>query len=439
MQPAPTGAKPRTDSPYKRGQIGEQVRRAVHSNHLQTAKGGIRYSIDANQEEVEALAALMTFKCALMRLPYGGSKGALKIDPHQWSEAEQEKITRRFAQELIAHKFLSPVINVPAPDVGTNERHMMWIADEYRQRHKDDLNATACVTGKPVAGNGIEGRTEATGRGLQFAVREFFRHASDRVRAGFREDRLSGLSVVVQGLGNVGYHASKFLSEEDGMRVVTVVERSGTVRNPTGIPIEHLKKHLLGGGDVSGFDGGEVFQADPSALEDDCDILIPAAVESVIHEGNAGRIRARLIVEAANGPITMAADDILRKAGKVVLPDLFVNAGGVVVSYFEWVKNLNHMPFGLMERRLDEESKRRFASTLEAMTGQVLPIDYRSLLEGRREIDLVRSGLDDFMRTAYGRMSDLWNDPVSDIPDLRTAAYVLAIRDVAQTYRILGL
>jgi glutamate dehydrogenase (NAD(P)+) len=215
--------------------------RAVHSNHLQTAKGGIRFSPDAEQDEVEALAALMTYKCALMRLPYGGSKGALKIIPEEWDDLEMEKITRRFAQELMAHNFLSPVINVPAPDVGTNERHMMWIADEYRQRHKEDLNASACVTGKPVAGNGIDGRTEATGRGVQYAIREFFRHPEDLARAGLEGESLAGLKVVVQGLGNVGYHAAKFLSEEDGVRVVTVIERSGTVRNLSGLDIEALK------------------------------------------------------------------------------------------------------------------------------------------------------------------------------------------------------
>jgi len=413
--------------------------RSVHSSHNRPAKGGIRFAPDADQDEVEALAALMTYKCALMRLPFGGSKGALRIDPSEWSEVELEKIMRRFAQELLAHEFLSSASNVPAPDMGTTELNMMWIADEYRRSRPQDVNALACVTGKPVGGGGIEGRTEATGRGVQFAMREFFRHESDRGRAGFQDESLAGLTCVIQGLGNVGYHAAKFLSEEDGVKIVTVIERTGVVRNADGIEIEALKTHLLKTGSVAGFAGGEISAPNMGALCDACDILIPAAAEGAITSANADGIRARLIVEAANGPVTKAADAILRERGVVIIPDLFANAGGVVVSYFEWVKNLSHIPFGLMERRLEEDEHRLLARSLEQMTGRSFPVENSRYLEGRSEIALVRSGLDDVMRAAYHRMTTLWNAGNGRYADLRTAAYAIAIDEVAEAYRAIGL
>ncbi len=413
--------------------------RAVHSTHSRPAKGGIRFAPNADQDEVEALAALMTYKCALVRLPFGGSKGALNINPADWNETELEKITRRFAQELMAHEFLSSATNVPAPDMGTGELHMMWIADEYRRARPQDINALGCVTGKPVGGGGIEGRTEATGRGVQYAIREFFRHPADRARAGFQSENLAGLTCVVQGLGNVGFHAAKFLSQEDGVRIVTVIERMGVVRNPDGIDIDALKAHLVQTGSVEGFGGGAVTAPDMGALADACDILIPAAAEGAITAENAAAIKAALIVEAANGPVTKAADTILRQAGKIILPDLFANAGGVVVSYFEWVKNLSHIPFGLMERRLEEDEHRLLARSLEQMTGRDFPSEHARFLEARSEIALVRSGLDDIMRAAYRRMSALWNRPDGSYPDLRTAAYVLAIDEVAQAYKAIGL
>ena len=414
--------------------------RAVHSTHSNPAKGGIRYAPDAHQEEVEALAALMTYKCALLGLPFGGSKGAVAIDPRDWTETELEKITRRFAQELIRHGFLNSGMNVPAPDMGTNELTMMWIADEYRRQRPEDINGMACVTGKPLGGNGIEGRTEATGRGVQYAIQGFFETVEDATKAGFAGGDLAGKRVVMQGLGNVGYHAAKFLSEEDKCLVTAVIERDGVVRNAAGLDIEALKAHVIATGGVAGFEGG-VFDADgPAALEDDCDILIPAAHESVINSENAGRIKARLLVEAANGPTTFAADKILRARGVVIIPDLFANAGGVVVSYFEWVKNLTHMPFGLMERRYDERGHRMLAHSLEQMTGRAFPKDAEdAFFQGAREIDLVRSGLEDMMRGTYAALSARWNDPADPAEDLRMAAYAAAINRVAEAYRAIGL
>lgn len=414
--------------------------RAVHSTHNNPAKGGIRYSAQADQGEVEALAALMTYKCALLGLPFGGSKGALMIDPREWNELELEKITRRFAQELIRHGFLNSGMNVPAPDMGTNDQTMMWIADEYRRLKPDDINGMACVTGKPLGGNGIEGRTEATGRGVQFAVHAFFETVEDAQKAGFKDNDLSDRSVIVQGLGNVGYHAAKFLSEDDKCRIVAVIERDGVVRNSEGLNIERLKSHVTENGGVQGFDGGRFDPDGSKALEDECDILIPAAMEHVIHSGNAAAIQARLIVEAANGPISYEADRSLRERGVVIIPDLFANAGGVVVSYFEWVKNLTHIPFGLMERRYDEKGHRTLARSLEAMTGQAFPKDAEDeFFHGRTEIDLVRSGLDDMMRSTYAELSRRWNNPDDAAVDLRNAAYGLAVNRIAEAYKAIGI
>ncbi|SDJ41088.1 Glu/Leu/Phe/Val family dehydrogenase [Lutimaribacter saemankumensis] len=414
--------------------------RAVHSTHNNPAKGGIRYSPDADQDEVEALAALMTYKCALLGLPFGGSKGALMIDPREWEEHELEKITRRFAQELIRHGFLSSGMNVPAPDMGTNEQTMMWIADEYRRLKPDDINGMACVTGKPLGGNGIEGRTEATGRGVQFAVQAFFETPTDAAKAGFTGNGLSGKTIVVQGLGNVGYHAAKFLSTEDGCKIVAVIERDGVVRNSSGLDIEALKVHVTETGGVQGFAGGTYDRDGAAALEDECDILIPAAMERVIHSGNAEAIKARLLVEAANGPTTFEADKKLRDRGVVIIPDLYANAGGVAVSYFEWVKNLTHIPFGLMERRYDEKGHRTLARSLEMMTGRAFPKETEAeFFQGRREIDLVRSGLDDMMRSTYAELSRRWNDPSDPAIDLRSAAYSLSINRIAEAYKAIGI
>lgn len=417
--------------------------RAVHSTHTSPAKGGIRFSPDADQDEVEALAALMTYKCALVDLPFGGSKGGLCIDPREWEPHELEKITRRFAQELIRHGFLSSGSNVPAPDMGTGEQEMMWMVDEYRRFKPDDINGQACVTGKPMGAGGIAGRIEATGRGVQYAVQAFFDTPQALAGANFSDDKLRGKRLIVQGLGNVGYHASKFLSEEDGCVVTAVIERSGVLRNPAGIDIDALKAHLTETGSLNGFAGGRWDPDGASALMDDCDILIPAARESVIHAGNAPQIKARLIVEAANGPVTAEADAILNARGIAVIPDLFANAGGVVVSYFEWVKNLTHIPFGLMERRGQARDHQTLVQTLVAMTGKSLPHTLSNdFLNGRSEIDLVRSGLEEIMRQTFdavmGEVLRL-RETGHAAPTLRLAAYRIAIERVSMAYRAIGI
>ena len=418
--------------------------RSVHSEHMEPVKGGIRFALSVNQDEVEALAALMTYKCALVETPFGGSKGGLCIDPRQWDEHELEQITRRFAYELIKRDLIHPAQNVPAPDMGTGEREMAWIADQYARMNTTDINAKACVTGKPPHAGGIQGRVEATGRGVQYALREFFRHPEDVARARL-SGGLEGKHVIVQGLGNVGYHAAKFLSEEDGCIVTAVIERDGALVDPKGLDIEDVRQWMnRHGGLLAGYPNATHVPDGAAVLEEPCDILIPAALEGVIHKGNAARVQAPLIVEAANGPITFGADEILRQKGCVIIPDMYANAGGVTVSYFEWVKNLSHIRFGRMQRRAEEARSRLLVEELERLSadkglGWTLAEDFKDrFLTGSDELALVRSGLDDTMRTAYQSMREVWHGR-EGAEDLRVAAYIVAISRVAQTYRSKGL
>ncbi|MEM8872281.1 MAG: Glu/Leu/Phe/Val dehydrogenase [Pseudomonadota bacterium] len=417
--------------------------RSVHSEHMEPVKGGIRFAMSVNQDEVEALAALMTFKCALVETPFGGSKGGLCVDPRDWEAHEMEQITRRFAYELIKRDLVHPAQNVPAPDMGTGEREMAWIADQFRRMNTTDINAAACVTGKPPHAGGIQGRTEATGRGVQYALQEFFRHTEDVATAGM-EGELDGKRVIVQGLGNVGYHAAKFLSEEDGALVTGVIERDGAVVNENGLNVELLRLHIAETGGVRGFEGGSFVENGTEVLEYTCDILIPAALEGVINMGNADRIRAPLIIEAANGPVTAGADEILRKRGCVIIPDMYANAGGVTVSYFEWVKNLSHIRFGRMQRRQEEARHLLIVEELERLSSShdikwTLTDDFKQkYLRGAGELELVRSGLDDTMRGAYQAMREVWRSR-QDVADLRVAAYLVSISRVAASYQSKGL
>ena len=410
--------------------------RSVHSEHREPVKGGIRYSPHADQDEVEALAALMTYKCALVEAPFGGSKGALVIDPNEWDENELERITRRFTQELVKRALISPAQNVPAPDMGTGEREMAWIADEYKRLNPAELNSYACVTGKPYTNGGIKGRVEATGRGVQYGLQEAFRHPDDIKYAGL-EGTLDGKNIVVQGLGNVGYHAAKFLSEEDGALITAVLERDGAVINDKGLNIEELSAHIRENGGVKGYPG--YVEDSMACLTKECDILIPCAMEGVITRDNAEDVKAKIIIEAANGPVNFSADKILRDKGCMIIPDLYANAGGVTVSYFEWVKNIGHIRFGRMQRREHERQTKRLVSAIEEMTGNTFPSDILSdLVAGPMEIDLVRSGLEDVMREGYTVISEKWHSD-DKIPDLRIAAMMIAIERIAMSYQSLGI
>ena len=411
--------------------------RAVHSIHRQPSKGGIRYSLSVDQNEVEALAALMTYKCAIIDVPFGGSKGGVYLNPADYSREELEIITRRFARELASKGFLSPAENVPAPDVGTGQREMAWIADTYKHLFPEDINHMACVTGKPVEHGGIHGRTEATGRGVQYVLEEFFRHPEEVKQTGMTGD-LVGKEIVIQGLGNVGYYAAKFLSEDSGAKIIAIIASDGVISNPNGLDVETVFRHKCDTGGLKGFPGAEYSEDGDQALEMECDILIPAALEAVIHTDNATRIKAKLIAEAANGPVTFEADSILQNNGVVILPDAFVNAGGVVVSYFEWVRNISHIRLGRLARRYDETRGRHIVEALEA-AGSKVPDSLRTeLIRGADEFDLVRSGLDDSMRSALQAIIKEKNNN-EKIHDYRTAAFVIALTKLARSYLDVGV
>ena len=412
--------------------------RAVHSEHILPVKGGIRFAEIANQEEVEALAALMTYKCAIVNVPFGGSKGALKINPNDYDEEDLEKITRRFAHELIKKDLINPNLNVPAPDMGTGEREMAWISDTFQNLYPNQINGMGCVTGKPVHNGGIRGRTEATGRGVQFGIREFFRHPEDLKLAQI-EGGLDSKKIIVQGLGNVGWHAAKFLSEEDGAKIIGIIERDGAIYSEKGLDVNDVLNYIKENGGVKNFPNSSFTESGQEILEKECDILIPAAIEGVINSNNAARIKAPLIAEAANGPVTFEADSILRKKGIVILPDAFLNAGGVTVSYFEWIKNLARIRFGRLERRHEEMKGKLIVETLETMLNAKVPNDLKNkLIEGADELDLVRSGLDDSMRDAYKNIRETYYS-MNNVDDFRTASYVVAIKTIAKGYESMNL
>lgn len=412
--------------------------RATHSDHRLPVKGGIRYAEHVTNDEVEALASLMTYKCALVNVPFGGSKGGLQLNPRDYSETELERITRRFARELINKGYISPGENVPAPDMGTGEREMAWIADTYRQARPRDINYLGAVTGKPVATGGIRGRTEATGRGVQYVIREFFRHPEDLARINFTGS-IAGKRIIVQGLGNVGYHAAKFLQLEDDALITAVIEWDGAIVNDKGIDIDDLKAWMIEhGGGLKNYPYGRYVADGRSCLTYDCDILIPAALEGQVTESNAPAVQARLVVEAANGPVTATAAEILREKGGIVLPDFYVNAGGVTVSYFEWIKNLSHIRFGRLQRRLDEYRADATLRALEQMTGKTVPAALKAdIMRGGDELSMVRSGLDDTMRDGYAEIKDAMER--HNIDSYRTAAFVVSLEKIAYTHKRMGM
>ena len=411
--------------------------RATHSDHKLPAKGGIRYSPTLQQDEVEAMAALMTYKCALVNVPFGGSKGGLVIDTRKYDEEALEKITRRFAFELIRKDFINPATNVPAPDLGTGAREMAWIASTYKAHRPQDIDHLGCVTGKPISQGGINGRTEATGRGVVFGIREFFRHPEDAKAAGM-EGTLEGKDIIIQGLGNVGYHCAKILQEEDGANIIGIIEYDGAVFDPSGLNVEQVNEYKIAHGGLQDIPFGKYVAEGDKVLEEPCDFLIPAAMEGVISNDNAARICARVIAEAANGPVTFGGEAILMEKGIVMIPDIYLNAGGVIVSYFEWIKNLSHIRFGRMTRRHEENQHELLIAAIEK-DGQKVGGDLsEKLLRGHSELDLVRSGLDDSMREAFQAMRNrYWEDEMID--SYRVAAMAIAIEKIATSHLELGV
>ncbi len=411
--------------------------RAQHSHHKLPVKGGIRFSEDANADEVIALASLMTFKCAVMDIPFGGAKGAVKINPANYSEEELERVTRRYTAELVKKNFIGPGLDVPAPDYATGQREMAWIADTYAAFHPGQIDALACVTGKSVSQGGIRGRLEATGRGVVFGLREICSHADDMKQIGLSPG-LSGKSVVIQGLGNVGYHAAQFCQAYDA-KIIAVSEREGAIHNPIGLNLEELMKHRKETGSILNFAGATNLSHRQQALELECDILIPAALENQITKENAPRIRARIVAEAANGPTTASAEQILVENKIMVIPDIYLNAGGVTVSYFEWLKNLSHVRFGRLGKRFQQQSVDSVLGAIEGTTGKQLSAEERkAIARGPEEIDLVNSGLEETMVSAYHQIHEIWKTD-KRVKTLRTAAFINALNKIATSYAELGI
>ena len=411
--------------------------RAEHSHHRTPVKGGIRYSLDVNEDEVMALASLMTYKCAIVSVPFGGGKGGIKIDRRQYSQSELERITRRYTYELVKKNFIGPGIDVPAPDYGTGQQEMAWIGDTYRALTDEPLEFSACVTGKPITQGGVMGRVEATGRGVFFGVREACSNAHDMKKLGLSFG-LIDKTVVVQGLGNVGYHAAKFL-HEGGCKIIGLAEYEGAIYNPDGFDVDKVVAHRKETGSILDFPGARNIAKTSDALELECDILVPAALENQIVEENAPRVKAKIIAEAANGPVSVAASEILNQKGAMIIPDTFLNAGGVTVSYFEWLKNLSHVRFGRMGKRFEETTQKRILMAIEEATGKRFSdAEMHNLLHGADEEDLVNSGLEDTMINSYARIRQV-KEEFGDKIDLRTASFIVAIKRISKAYVELGI
>ena len=411
--------------------------RVQHSHHKAPCKGGIRYSPEVNLDEVMALAALMTFKCAIVNVPFGGAKGGITIDPKKYSAYDLEKITRRYTAELVKKNFIGPGIDVPAPDYGTGEREMAWIVDTYQSLKPGEIDAAGCVTGKPITQGGVRGRKEATGLGVFYGIREVCNMEDIMQKQGLTVG-VAGKRVVVQGLGNVGYHSAKFFREA-GAKVIALAEYEGAISNAEGLNEEEVFQHRKKTGSILNFPGATNLAKSSDALELECDILIPAALENVINGDNAPRIKAKIVGEAANGPCTPEADEIFTQKGILCVPDMYLNAGGVTVSYFEWLKNLSHVRYGRLEKRFAENLNGHILGQIEELSGKTVSQKERDfIMHGPEEQDLVHSGLEETMITATREIMSIWKSN-PEIPDMRTAAYVSAINKVANSYNELGI
>ncbi len=414
-----------------------QAWRVEHSHHKLPTKGGFRYADNVNADEVMALAALMTYKCAVVSIPFGGAKGGVKVNTKNYSVEQLESITRRFTAELIHKNFIGPGIDVPAPDYGTSAREMSWMADTYQAFHPNSVDAAACVTGKPISQHGIQGRKEATGRGVYFACREACKIEEDMKELGLSAG-LEGKTVVVQGLGNVGYHAAKYISG-DGAKLIGLIEIEGAIYNPDGFDLEDVMRHRQETGSILNYPGAKNIENSNDALEIECDILVPCALENQITHLNAANINAKIIAEGANGPTTPEAEEILMEKGTLIIPDIYCNAGGVVVSYFEWLKNLSHVRFGRLGRRFAESTNQQLLQAIEVSSGVKFPDEVvRKIARGPDEGDLVDSGLEDTMILAYRETHNMWTQHDKKVSQ-RTAAFINSINKIAQSYLDLGI
>jgi len=405
--------------------------RAVHSEHILPSKGGMRYSENVDQDDTEALAALMTYKCAIVNIPFGGSKGGLKINPKNYTTEQLRTITKAFATKLINKGFISPALNVPAPDVGTSEREMEWIMETYKSLRPDDINYRGCVTGKPLHSGGIKGRTEATGRGIEEVIREIFRHP-DIIKETGLKNLLKNNNIVIQGFGNVGSNLAKHLYNRDKAKIIAIGEREGYLFNKDGIDINALNEFYKNNKSINNSKLGEFKNKSSELLELDCDILIPAALENVITIENVDKINCKLIIEAANGPTSFEADQKLYKKGIMIIPDIYVNAGGVVVSYFEWVKDISHIRFGRVEKRFQEQKILEIINLIDKKTNTKTDYDtIKNIVHGANEEDLAFSGLEDSMRNSF---IEIYNIKKQIKKSFRESAYYVSLKKLRNFY-----
>ena len=413
--------------------------RAEHSHHRHPLKGGIRYSPLVTQKEISALSALMTYKCAIVNVPFGGSKGGVAFDPRRYNAEQVERITRRYTAELIRKNFIGPGVNVPAPDLGTGPREMAWIADTYDAMHPGGIDNFACVTGKPVTQGGVRGRADATGRGVVLGLARGLDFAEDFPGSGLTRG-LPGKRIAIQGFGNVGFHTAEILVRR-GAKIVAIGEWDATIvrRAGEGIRVGDLHEWRRQHGTIRGFPAAEEELPPEAVLAAECDVLVPAAIENVIHAGTAPLVRAKLVAEAANGPTTPEGDRILGERGIPVIPDVYLNAGGVVVSYFEWARNLSHMRFGLMEKRLEIANANALLDAAETLAGKRLSPEMRAgLVTQSDEKELVVSGLEEKMTLAYDEIRNAHRRFGAGC-NLRVAAYVVALEKIRRSYEELGI
>jgi len=418
--------------------------RAQHSHHRLPTKGGMRYAPDVDMDEVKALAALMTWKCACTDVPFGGAKAGITLDSKKYSVNELERITRAFAQQLTKHGFLGPAIDVPAPDMYTGEREMAWMANEYTKLNPTDLNGPGCVTGKPISQGGVHGRVSATGRGVFHGTDLFLNNKDYMDKIGLTTG-WEGKTFIMQGFGNVGFHSARYFCRK-GAKCIGIAEYNGDLYNENGIDVKALEDYKLKTGSVVGFPGARAWDAatEGPLIEAQCDILGACAKEKVITADNAGNIKAKIISEGANGPVTPAGHKILVDNKVLVIPDLYLNAGGVTVSYFEWLKNLNHVSYGRLTWQFTEDQNRAILGSVEeSLAGNVPGVkispnaELEEKIHGASEKDIVHSGLAFTMKRSGLNIINTAEEFGIDI-DLRTAAYISSLKKVYSVYSEAG-
>lgn len=380
-----------------------------HSHHMSPLKGGIRFSSVVNEDEVRALASLMTFKCALVNVPFGGGKGGIKIDSKDYSITELERITRRYTFELYSRNSLGPNTYVPATDYGTTSREMSWIYSTYKTLSNSNIDSAASVTSKNIAQGGVSGRKEATGRGVFIGLRELLEDKEEMAKINLKTG-IKDKKVIIQGFGNVGFHTAYFL-EAAGAKIIGICEYNGSIYNSDGLSPDSVKSWLKDGKNLSEYENCKFYDDPYHVFYEECDILVPAALEEVINEANMYKIKAKIIAEGANGPITYEADKYLAKNNTIILPDLYLNSGGVIVSYFEWLKNLNHVRWGRIENQGGNSVK---------------------------EVDLINNALNETMCQAFEEIRTKRRDLKNKIT-YREAAYKIGIEKIAHTYTEMGI